>query len=77
MILDISHRLAKEGFDYALENTKKGDTIIYHVGEFAAGKHKHNAFYAYEGGLVKLVQKKLGRYKFQYLALRTKKKFKK
>jgi|TARA_R110000744_G_scaffold11367_1_gene34516 hypothetical protein len=77
MIYDISHKLGKDGFDTALENTQHGDTIIYHVGEFAAGKHKHNALYAYEGGMVKLVQKKLGKFKFQYLALRTKKRFKK
>jgi len=74
MIYDISNRLAKEDFESALQNTSHGDVIIYHVGEFAAGKHKHNALDACNGGFVELVQKKLGRSKFQYRAQRTKKK---
>lgn len=77
MIYDISHKLAKDGFDEALKQTRKGDVIIYHVGEFASGKHKYNALLAWEGGLVSLVQKKLGNYKFQYIAQRSKKRFKK
>ena len=36
MIYDISNRLAKEDFESALQNTSRGDVIIYHVGEFAA-----------------------------------------
>ena len=75
MIYDISNRLAKDDFDEALQSTQYGDVIIYHVGEFAAGKHKHTARDACNGGLVELVQKKLGRSKFQYRAQRTKKKF--
>lgn len=76
MILDISlHALAKMTFDEALENTKYGDTIIYHVGAFAAGKHKLAALEASAGGLVALVQKRMGRNNFQYLAQRSNKKF--
>jgi hypothetical protein len=77
MIYDISNRLAKDDFDEALQNTRYGDVIIYHVGEFASGKHKYNALLASQGGLVSLVQKKLGNYKFQYIAQRSKKKLRK
>ena len=76
MIYDISNRLAKDDFEDALQNTRYGDVIIYHVGEFAAGKHKHNALAAWHKGFVELVQKKLGRSKFQYRAQRTQKKLK-
>jgi len=75
MIIDISLNIGKMKFDDALKATKYGDTIIYHVGEYAGGKHKHDALAASAGGLVALVQKKLGKKKFQYLAQRSQKKF--
>jgi len=77
MILDISlHALAKMTFDEALENTKYGDTIIYHVGAFAAGKHKLAALEAQRNNLVSLVQKRKGKGLFEYSAQRSKKRFK-
>ena len=78
MILDISlHALAKMTFDEALENTKYGDTIIYHVGAYAAGKHKFAALEAAQKGFVSLVQKRKGTGLFEYSAQRSKKRFKK
>ena len=77
MILDISlHALAKMTFDEALENTKYGDTIIYHVGAFAAGKHKLAALEAQRKNFVSLVQKRKGKGLFEYSAQRSKKRFK-
>ena len=75
MIIDISLDIGRMKFEEALKATKYGDTIIYHVGGYAGGKHKHDALAASAGGLVALVQKKLGKQHFQYLAQRSKKKF--
>ena len=75
MILDISLEIGKMKFDAALKATKYGDTIIYHVGGYAGGKHRHDALAAAGGGLVALVQKRLGKNNFQYLAQRSNKKF--
>ena len=78
MILDISlHALAKMTFDEALKTTRQGDTIIYHVGAYAAGKHKFAALEAAQKGFVSLVQKRKGTGLFEYSAQRTKKRFKK
>tara|TARA_R110002153_G_scaffold191042_1_gene343923 strand:- start:409 stop:642 length:234 start_codon:yes stop_codon:yes gene_type:complete len=74
MILDISiHELAKMTFEDAIKNTKYGDTIIYHVGQYAGGKHKYAALEAAEKGFVSLVQKRKGRGLFEYTAQRSKK----
>ena len=75
MIIDISLDIGRMKFEEALKATKYGDTIIYHVGGYAGGKHKHDALAASAGGLVALVQKKLGKSHFQYRAQRSKKKF--
>ncbi len=77
MILDISlHALAKMTFDEALEATKYGDKIIYHVGAYAAGKHKFAALEAQRNNFVSLVQKRKGKGLFEYSAQRSKKRFK-
>jgi len=78
MILDISlHALAKMTFEEALEDTKYGDKIIYHVGAHAAfGKHKFAALEAAQKGFVTLVQKRRGTGLFEYSAQRSKKRFK-
>ena len=77
MILDISlHALAKMTFDEALKTTRQGDTIIYHVGAYAGGKHKFAALEAARNGLVSLVQKRKGKGLFEYSAQRSKKRFK-
>jgi len=74
MILDISlHALAKMTFEEALKTTRYGDTIIYHVGSYAGGKHKFAALEAAQKGFVSLVQKRKGEGLFEYSAQRTKK----
>jgi len=74
MILDISlHSLAKMTFDEALKTTRQGDTIIYHVGAYAGGKHKFAALEAAQKGFVSLVQKRKRKGLFEYTAQRTKK----
>ena len=74
MILDIAlHALAKMTFDEALKTTRYGDTIIYHVGAYAGGKHKFDALGAARNGFVSLVQKRKGKGLFEYTAQRTKK----
>ena len=74
MILDISlHALAKMTFEEALKTTRYGDTIIYHVGSYAGGKHKSAALEAAQKGFVSLVQKRKGKGLFEYTAQRTKK----
>jgi hypothetical protein len=60
-------------FEDAIKNTKYGDTIIYHVGQYAGGKHKYAALEAAEKGFVSLVQKRKGKGLFEYIAQRSKK----
>ena len=59
------------GFRDALHKTFRGDTIIYHVGDYAGGRFKKEALLAQADGLVALVQRKLGTNLFQYEAQRT------
>ena len=65
------------GFRDALHRTFRGDTIIYHVGDYAGGRFKREALLAQADGLVALVQRKLGPNLFQYEAQRTNRKPKK
>ena len=80
MILDISIGIGTMTFDEALKSTRNGDSIIYHVGTYASGRHKQDALDASKGGMVALVQKKC-RVKhhqqslFQYIAQRSAKGF--
>ena len=67
----------KNAFSDALKTTQRGDLINYHVGQYAGGLFKNDALTAAEARLVNLAQKKLGTGLFQYIAQRTKKKFKK
>ena len=78
--VDLSGNRDPHGFAKALTQTKKGDTIIYHTGEFAGGMHKQAALNAAAGMFVSLVQKPIGGSKrnrrlFQYIAQRTAKKW--
>tara|TARA_R110000737_G_scaffold56318_1_gene80582 strand:+ start:1230 stop:1466 length:237 start_codon:yes stop_codon:yes gene_type:complete len=77
MILDISLKISKMNFREALQNTKYGDSIIYHVGSYADGKHRQDAMEASNSGHVALVQKKISRNMYQFLAQRSKKKVEK
>lgn len=51
-----------------LESMKRGDEVIYHIGEYAAGKHKADALELYQQGKCLLYQRKLGAGKFAYIA---------
>lgn len=75
-VIDVSGSLSTKAFYEALTTTRKGDSIIYHVGEFAAGVHKLKAWGAYEDDLVTLVQRKLGPKRFQFIAQRTNRRYK-
>ena len=66
----------RNAFSDALKTTQQGDTIRYHTGYYAGGLFKHDALMAAEARLVNLVQKKVGAGLFQYIAQRTKKKYK-
>jgi len=60
----------------AIKAAQKGDWIIYWVGEFCSGVHRHDAMLAETNGLVSLVQKRVvktgnsEKSKFQYVAQR-------
>ena len=56
--IDISTYRVKGAFTEALKTTRLGDTIVYHIGEYAAGLHRDPAMKAQEGGYVALVYKK-------------------
>jgi len=51
-----------------LDSMKRGDEVIYHVGEYASGKHKVDALELYKQGKCILYQRKLGDGKFAYIA---------
>ena len=46
----------------------RGDQVIYHIGEYAAGYHKADAMELYLSGKCILFQRKLGPGKFAYVA---------
>jgi len=62
----------KQGvFSHRLEESEKGDRLIYHVGEYCAGPHKRDAADACNGGLCLLVMKRLSDDgKFAYMAVK-------
>ena len=64
---------SKDAFSNALKETKYGDKIHYHTGQYAGGPFRLDALMANQAGLVSVVQKKLGSGLFQYIAQRTKK----
>jgi len=77
--IDVSSDMGLNAFDEAVKITSKGDTIIYHRGAHAGGRHKFSAMVAQDEGFVALVQKRMdkaGDARFEYLAQRTGKKFK-
>tara|TARA_R110000824_G_scaffold81119_1_gene203679 strand:- start:1485 stop:1763 length:279 start_codon:yes stop_codon:yes gene_type:complete len=71
--LDIRKEYQKEAFLDAVYTAEYGDHIIYHQGPHVGGRHRVEALNASEKGLVSLVQKKLKKYEFQYIAQRTRK----
>jgi hypothetical protein len=51
-----------------LDSIKRGDEVVYHIGEYASGKHKADALELYNQGKCILYQRKLGDGKFAYIA---------
>ena len=76
-VFDIADSRYKGAFDDMLMKARHGDKIIYSRGLFAGGLHKADARAAYDAGLVGLVQKKVKRGVFEYIAQRTKRRLKK
>ena len=55
-------------FSVVMAEAAVGDEIIYHVGQYAAGPHKKEAFTTYCDGKCTLYQRKLGDGLFEYVA---------
>lgn len=51
-----------------LDSMQRGDEVVYHIGEYASGKHKADALELYNQGKCILYQRKLGAGKFAYIA---------
>lgn len=71
----MNHDITKGGsgtFGVTLAEIEVGDTITYHIGAYAKGPHKTDAFRAYEAGLCFLYQRKLEDGRFAYTARKKK-----
>jgi len=69
------HDISKEragAFIKQLAEAELGDEIIYHIGKYAAGPHKHDAYNKAIGGLCVVYQRRLGRGVFAYTAKKVK-----
>lgn len=75
-VFDIADVNKKGEFEHYLAKAKHGDKIIYSRGLYAGGIHKQSARSAYEAGYVGLVQKRIGKGRFAYIAQRTRKRLK-
>jgi hypothetical protein len=51
-----------------LDSIKRGDEVVYHIGEYCSSKHKADALELYNQGKCILYQRKLGAGKFAYIA---------
>lgn len=76
-VFDIEKTMRKSEFADTLAKAQHGDKIIYARGVTVGGINKQAALDAQEAGLVALVQKRLGKGRFEYIAQRTKKRIKK
>jgi hypothetical protein len=59
-----------DAFERALAEAQKGDRIVYHVGQFCGGIHRHAAAKAETDKLVFLFCKREGVEQFAYLAVK-------
>jgi len=57
-------------FERALAEAQKGDRIVYHVGQYCGGIHRHAAARAETDKLVFLFCKREGVEQFAYLAVK-------
>jgi hypothetical protein len=65
--IDITKK-GRGAFASTLSGAEVGDEIVYHIGEFAGGEHKHIAMASCEAGLCVLYQRKDGPRRFIYIA---------
>lgn len=77
VVFDIADVNKKGEFANCLAQAQYGDKIIYSRGLYAGGLHRDAAMSACEAGLVALVQKRIGKGRFDYIAQRTRKRIKK
>lgn len=66
-VFDLTNE-GKGAFGPALASAIPGDEIIYHIGEWCSGHHRHNAMGASDAGLCVLYQRRLGPRQFAYIA---------
>lgn len=69
--IDITNQ-RKGMFGHALADAEPGDEIVYHIGEYAGGCHKHDAAAAAEAKLCILYQRRAGKL-FAYIARKPRK----
>jgi hypothetical protein len=69
--IDVSNE-GKGAFSAALVNAEVGDEIVYHIGEFCGGTHRHLAMASSEAGLCVLYQRKEAPRRFLYIAKKVK-----
>ena len=69
--IDIVHSNDAKAFMDTVRKTVKGDTIIYARGKSLHGRHARAAMDAAEAELVCLVQRRLPKSNFEYIAQRT------
>ena len=69
--IDVSNE-DKGAFSAALVNAEVGDEIVYHIGEFCGGTHRHLAMVSSEAGLCVLYQRKEAPRRFIYIAKKIK-----
>lgn len=65
--IDITKK-GRGAFASALGGAEVGDEIVYHIGEFAGGEHKHIAMTSCEDGLCVLYQRRDAERRFIYIA---------
>lgn len=61
-------------FMTALANAEGGDELLYHIGEWCAGPHKHIALDCAEAGKCILYQRRHDKKRFAYIAKKPKRK---
>jgi hypothetical protein len=67
----MEHNITKEHrgtLHTVLDQIKRGDEVIYHIGAYASGCHKADALELYNAGKCILFQRKLGPGQFAYVA---------
>lgn len=69
--IDITKQ-GRNAFAAALVKAEIGDEILYHIGEFAAGEHKHVALASHGAGICVLYQRRFGERQFAYIAKKIK-----